>query len=501
MPSIEHLETLSSDELVGLLPTFRESDPREAIAILKLISDRARLEEDFDGMLHWQSEIFSLAQDLKDISESADALYHQGFALTILDRDAEATDYYLNAKKLYQDLFDTESLIYCLEALIENSIFILNGESRLSFSLEALDLARINDDVNLVGVFALKVAEALEAIGLTPLEDITDESYEIAVMYSEEAYQSFLNVGDVEKIIEALCDITHYLTVLLRYQSAFERISEAESRIPDLESGPESKNEIIGRIYKLKGILQGELGRPVEAIEDFKKSIGHLPAEEESYDLGVVYWRMANILNDLERNDEALDAIEKGMAITRRDNPRMYYRCMQLQVHILYVENREREALFISRGAMLEYENSNESEIQSHLYFAFILNAALCLLDLKRYEEMIEVLGKVTTISDYLVPINRSVRVDYLRSLAFVYLHKFDDAKEILDALLDFDELDESDEDIGCAYLLRSVTVFGSDKVNAKLDLQRGIEILKSQGKIEHAENIMDDFPELQELV
>jgi tetratricopeptide (TPR) repeat protein len=500
MPSIEHLETLSSDELKELLPTFRESDPREAIAILKLISERARQEEDFDGMLHWQGEIYELARGLEDSQNSADALYHQGFALTRLDRDIEATSFYLDAKKIYEELLDSKSMIYCLHALVDNSIFISDKDSRLKFTLEALDLARINDDVYSVGDFALKAAEALEAIGRTPFEDITDESYETAVAYAEEAYENFLNIGEVERIIDALCDITHYLTVLGRYESAFERIREAESRLYDLESGPEGNDRIVGRVYKFKGILQMELGHSSEAIEDYKKSLDHLPVEEGSYDLGVVHWRLADLLNDLRRNDESLEVVEKGMSITRRDNSLMYYRCMLLQVHILYEENREIEALFISRGAMLEYESSADSEIPSHIYFGFIQNAALCLLDLERYEEIIEISKKVNTISDYLIPINRSVRIDYMLALAHVYLQEFAKAGDILDALLNFDELDNSDEDIGCAYILRAITSFNTDKVNAKSDFERGTVILESQKKMDHAKKIIHDFPQLNDL-
>ena len=500
MPSIEHLETLSSDELKDLLPTFRESDPREAIAILILISDRARQEEDFDGMLHWQGEIYELAQDLCDSSKSADALYHQGFALTKLDRDLEATTFYLDAKKIYEELLDSKSIIYCLHALVDNSVFLSDKDLGLKFSLEALDLARVTDDVYAVGDFALKAAEAFEAIGRMPFEDITDESYETALTYAEEAYENFLNIGEVEKIIEALCDITHYLTVLGRYESAFERIREAESRLYDLESGPDGYDRIVGRIYKFKGILQKELGHSSEAVEDYKKSLDHLPVEEGSYDLGVVHWRLADLLNDLGRNDEALEVVEKGMAITLRDNWLMYYRCMLLQVHILYEENRELEALFISRGAMLEYESSADSGIQSHIYFGFIQNATLCLLDLERYEEIIEVSKKVNTISDYLIPINRSIRIDYMLALAHVYLQEFDKARDILDALLDFDELDDSDEDIGCAYILRAITSLDTNKLGAKSDFDRGTKILGSQKMMDHAKKMIHDFPQLNDL-
>ena len=500
MPSMEHLETLSSGELKELLPSFRESDPREAIAILKLISDRARQEEDFDGMLHWQGEIYKLAQDLGDPPNIADALYHQGFALTKLDRDLEATSFYLDAKKIYEELLDSKSIIYCLYALVDNSIFISDKDSGLKFSLEALDLARVTDDVYAVGDFALKAAEAFEAIGRTPFEDLTDDSYETAITYAEEAYENFLNVGEVERVIEALCEITHFLTVLGRYESAFERIVEAETRIADLELGSRADSALVGRVFKFKGILQVNLGRASEAIEDFKKSIEHLPVEEGSYDIGVAYWQMADLLNDLDRNDEALEAIEKGMAITRKADPLMYYRCMQLQVRVLYEEDREREALFVSRGAMLEYENSTDSEIPSDIYFAFIQNAALCLFDLERYEEMIQVLNKVNEIRDYLIPINRSTRIDYLLSLALIYLQELEKAKEILDALLDFDDLDLSDEDIGRAFILRSITRISTDKLSAKSDLERGTEILESLEGAGFVKAFLTDFPQLNDL-
>jgi tetratricopeptide (TPR) repeat protein len=213
-----------------------------------------------------------------------------------------------------------------------------------------------------------------------------------------------------------------------------------------------------------------------------------------------VYWKLAELLNDSGRNEDSLEALEKGMAITRREDPLMYYRCMQLQVRILYEEDRERESLFISRGAMHEYENFADSEIPSYIYFTFIHYAALCLFDLDRYEEMIQVLGKVNTISDYLIPINRSIRIDYMLSLALVYTQELEKAKEILDALLEFDDLELLDEDIGCAYVLRAVTYLGIDQLRAKSDFVRGTEILESQGELAAARQFISDFPELKNL-
>ena len=149
---------------------------------------------------------------------------------------------------------------------------------------------------------------------------------------------------------------------------------------------------------------------------------------------------------------------------------------------------------------MLEYENSTDSEIPSDIYFAFIQNAALCLFDLERYEEMIQVLNKVNKIRDYLIPINRSTRIDYLLSLALIYLQELEKAKEILDALLDFDDLDLSDEDIGRAFILRSITSISTDKLSAKSDLDRGTKILESLEGIDFVRAFLTDFPQLNDL-
>ena len=499
MTSTEHLETLSSDQLRDLLPRVRESDPREAITILKLISDRAHQDQDYEALLHWKGEIFKLAQNLGDSQEIADSLYSQGFALTFLDRDAEATNLYLGAKKIYEDLLSTEDILYTIYALVNNSKYLSDNTARLNYCLEGLNLARINEDVKAIGDFALQAAESFEEIGQIPLEDLTDESYEIALSYAEEAFQNFLNLGDASKIIESLCGVTHYLNVLQKYESAFEIIKEAESRIPDLEDAPESNNIIIGRIYKFKGILQMKLGRPSEAIEDFKQSLKHLSDDEEIYDLGVVYWKLADLLNDLGKNEDALDTVTKGMKVTRHSNPLMYYRCMQLQVQILYEENREREALFISRGAMLEYEDSGGKAMQPHIYFSLILNAALCLLEFKRYEEILQVLSKTRSIDDYLIPVNRAVRVDYLMATAHVYLGNTESAKETLDALLDYDDLDMGDEDIGAAFILRSIILSQSDKTRAQQDLERGTKILKYLGLNDYLARFIEEFPQLKQ--
>jgi len=72
-------------------------------------------------------------------------------------------------------------------------------------------------------------------------------------------------------------------------------------------------------------------------------------------------------------------------------------------------------------------------------------------------------------------------------------------AREILDALLDYDELDFEDEDIGGALILRSVILSQSDKMRARQDLERGTEILKSLGLNEHVANFIEDFPQLRQ--
>jgi tetratricopeptide (TPR) repeat protein len=417
-----------------------------------------------------------------------------------LDRDTEATDLYLKAKAIFEALSDYKNLMYCLRALIDNSSYLDKDEDRVEFALEALNLARISDDVSAIGEIAIELAEAYEYSGRKPLEDLTDENYRVALEYSEIAYSSFLNSGDIPQIINSLCSITHYLTVLERDEEAIARIKEAIDLIPDLEEGSDGYSELIGRIYKFKGILENERGHSNEALEDFKRVIEVLPDDEENYDLGVTYWQIANLQDDLGQTEDALASIQQGMVITRRSNPLMYYRLMQLQVQILYVNNREREALFISRGAMLEYESTTIKEIPSHIYVGFILNAGLCLLFLKCYEEMIQVLNKVNSVHDYLMPLNRVSRLEYLLATAHLHLGRNQEAIEILDALLESDDLDETDSDIGLAFLTRAAAHLGEDKLKAKQDLDRSSVILAAMNEESYIDEFMKDFPELRNL-
>ena len=113
---------------------------------------------------------------------------------------------------------------------------------------------------------------------------------------------------------------------------------------------------------------------------------------------------------------------------------------------------------------------------------------------------MIQVLNKVNLIIDYLIPINRSTRVDYLLSLALIHLQELEKAKETLDALLDFDDLDLSDEDIGRAFILRSITSISADKLSAKSDLERGTKILESLEGVDSVQTFLTDFPQLRDL-
>ena len=114
---------------------------------------------------------------------------------------------------------------------------------------------------------------------------------------------------------------------------------------------------------------------------------------------------------------------------------------------------------------------------------------------------MVQVISKVDDIHDYLIPLNRASHLDYLLSTAYLFLERYDEAIEILDALLDSVELDESDSDIGCAFLSRAVILSGIDDVKARDDFLRGSSILDSLTESFYTEQYLKNFPRLKNFL
>ena len=204
---------------------------------------------------------------------------------------------------------------------------------------------------------------------------------------------------------------------------------------------------------------------------------------------------MASSLNSLERGDEALEEIKLAMSDAKEsDETELYYRCLQEQLYVLYKNNRETEALFISRGGMAEYESPGGDKVPSHIYFAFILNAALCLSELERWSEVLEVLEKINTVDDYLVPMNRAVRIDYLRALAKFGIGEVEEALEILEAILDSGDVDESDLDIGDSYALRARIRKTSHPEESENDLENALRIIRALGEDDYVEEVLEKY-------
>jgi hypothetical protein len=89
--------------------------------------------------------------------------------------------------------------------------------------------------------------------------------------------------------------------------------------------------------------------------------------------------------------------------------------------------------------------------------------------------------------------------VDYLMATAHFYFGNTESAKETLDALLDYDELDIGDQDVGGAFILRSVILSQSDKTRAQQDLERGTKILEYLGLNDYLARFIEEFPQLKQ--
>jgi len=499
MTELEYLESLSTPLLNDLLESKRGSDPHEAVAILRLIAERAHQDDDYEAMHKWHEEIIEIAQELDEQVVVANSLYKSGFALFYLDKELDAVPRYKQAQQVNAYLGRDNELLECLFGELDCYYCIDDYESLIPIGQEALRIARILEDYWSAGRASLVLAKAHQSIANSSFQDLLDLNYETALEYAEEAHRHFLNSGDAVKIAEALEECADILIFIDRNKEALLFIAEGIEYIEEVgKVDSETSEYLLPKLYYSKGHIEYEMGLFEVSLVSLQKALKIYESSKDndaSSLTAAIHWFMASSLNSLERGDEALEEIKLAMSDAKEsDETELYYRCLQEQLYVLYKNNREREALFISRGGMAEYESQNGDKIPTHIYFAFIMNAALCLSELERWQEVLQVLEKVNTVDDYLVPMNRAVRIDYLRALANFGIGEVEEALEILEAILDSSEVDETDLDIADSFALRARIRKNSHPDASQTDLENALRIIRALGEDDYVDEIMEKY-------
>jgi len=499
MTELEYLESLSTPLLNDLLESKRDSDPQEALAILQLIAERAHQDDDYEAMHKWHEEIIEIAQELDEQVVFANSLYKSGFALFYLDQELNAVPRYKQAQQVNAQLGRDNELLECLFGELDCYYCIDDYESLIPIGQEALGIARVLEDFWSAGRASLALAKAHQSIANESFTDLLDLNYVTALEYAEEAHRHFLNSGDAVKIAESLEECADILIFIDRNKEAHACIAEGIEYIEEVgKIDPETSEYLLPKLYYSKGHIEYEMGMFEVSLVSLQKALAIYESSKDndasSLSAGI-HWFMASSLSSLERGDEALQEIKLAMSDAKEsDETELYYRCLQEQLYVLYKNNRETEALFISRGGMAEYESPGGDKVPSHIYFAFILNAALCLSELERWPEVLEVLEKVNTVDDYLVPMNRAVRIDYLRAQAKFGIGEVEEALEILEAILDSGDVDESDLDIGDSYALRARIRKTSHPEESKNDLENALRIIRALGEDDYVDEVLKTY-------
>jgi tetratricopeptide (TPR) repeat protein len=479
---LEHLETLDTEVLEDLFSATKQSDLVEALRIIKLIANRVQEDGDYDSMLKWHQEIVNVATELQDVDTQARALFKSGFALFMLDRELDAVGMYQDAADLAASYGNDELLLDCLTSQVDCCDILEDWQSLIDIAEKAISIARILEDYSITGEMAINLANAYYRLESVSHPDVMEENHRIGFEYAEEALLNFENTGDILNIARANIEICDALIALNKFQEVLLRISESIDSLRENTLDSEGYKRVLARSLRIKGQALQNLGRHEDAIAELAS--GHELLDDKAAHgetLGILHWLKSECFQSLDNPESAMKEIQVAMKFAEKSSTySLYYRCMDELVKILYANDREIEALFMSRGAMTEYESNQNSQMPSHVYFGFIIHASLSLHKMDRWDELLQVLDKVHNIRDYFAPEGRAIRIDALRAEALMKIERFDESLEILDSLLNFGELDLEDEDIGDSLLCRALIRFDTHKEESLKDFELGSSILKN---------------------
>lgn len=505
MAELEHLQALPTPELSNILNEIRSSDTAGSLRILSLIADRAEESQDYESVCKWQEEIISIASEIEDFEAKALALTKYGKALFFLDKELEAIEKYQQARYFYENNFDDRKLLNCLVDEIDCYVYLDDQKKVIETAENALRISRILEENKISGEMAMCLSDAYYHLGKNEDLDVLSENHKISLEYAEEALQCFQTTGDVHDIARATIEVCDTLNYLERYTEVDSRISEAIDALEDsdIDKSSQITKSLLAKCHRLKGQILGNQGLHEEALKSLVSAHNVLDGESDNYQsLAIIHWAKSDNYEALGDSKLAIEEIQVAMRFADKMHSKgLYFEIMDHLIKQLYSSDRDMEALFLSRGAMFEYEQNVQSQMPSATYFEFIIRASLCLHRLRRWQELLGLLEKVENLRDFSIPVSKAVRIDALRAECNFRLGNDYQALEILDSILNYGEIDPKDEDFGDSLIIRAILISQVNPLSAKEDFELGVSILNGIGRQRKVEGFIEEYPVLKSFL
>jgi len=501
MPSTRDLESLSLNELQAIASKKAEQDPQTVIAVLEHIAERAFNSNDFQSMEHWYEELSNYAEVNKIPATHAFSLYKVGFARFLQDDYGKAILAYSEAEALYESLFDDSNYFECVRAKVDSYFAIQEYRTAISIGEELLEKSLSAEHYKLAGQISFVIAKCYEQLNYKTFSDLTDSFLEASEHFAEEARRYFENSGESALVAEVLAfqgDLdpeTNLPRRLNSIQASISLFNESQKltfhETVSLSDAYESQGRILIKMEKLK-----------EAEASLRKSLdlyeGLYQENQTEFEFGyfgrraVCLWQLSMIKRKQGKYEEALDLVNSAMDAGLYDaGEDFYYRLVQDQSWLLFQTDREMLAQRICDEGISKYEEVEEKPFDSGIYFGLLMQKAVILVWAELWEKTLEVLDKIQNINDYLVPMNRAIRIDVFRARALNGVGRESESLEILDSVLYDTSLEKiEDEDIAEAYELRGRILLGRGNKSGSTDIERAIEYYDHEKNGEWADEL-----------
>jgi len=201
--------------------------------------------------------------------------------------------------------------------------------------------------------------------------------------------------------------------------------------------------------------------------------------EKVSYSLAgdraVCHWQLAKIQFEKRDFREAQLTLNSAMNYALiSGNTEFYYRLLEDQSWAQLQSDNEILALRVCNDAIEKYEESEDKPFGSYIYCGFLMQKAIILVVFELWKEALDTLEKFNSIDDYLVSMNRVVRIEALRAKALHGLGRIDESLETLNATLsEATEEVVSDDDIADCYALRGQILLSRNDRSGVADLNK----------------------------
>jgi tetratricopeptide (TPR) repeat protein len=363
------------------------------------------------------------------------------------------------------------------------------------------------------------------------LVDLSNFDLEKAKDYSVMALEYFENSGDLVLTEKALAVISKNYDYIKKYEIALDYIEQCIEMHTKLSGTDDFSYKVLLSYFQRKGKLLRKCARSEEskdcltaAILEADKFFPSAPSKDndgmmvfDPEQLAIVYpslrLELAWTLTDLNEYERAWEEFVQASRFTYGfHSPKMvqanYGLAFLLWKHkrfeaslriceetlnnrlnifpwtgqnIFSVEGDARIFDLIDKnsrpleerdGSANHLDNLRISELEIH--WIFIIQTSLNLQSLKRWQESIFALDRISELKNYIPSSEQASEVEYLRANAMVHLNQVELAKDKLDEIIDFASLEEKSSGLANALWLRAEKFGSSDP---KSDQRRAIDM------------------------